>query len=248
MTKVPSKREVLLILIRRVFSGFDSNPADRQDDGVTTLSTKATALPFIFPFSLKPSNSFAKLCGGWYLDIAPTCHFHTGHYIFLTAAFNQCGSRFCRASGWEEPWTRRSVKCVIHRPGWMHRITRIINRLLPLVCSSRKKKCGLYWLLFLLVTSLWTDIFHFSSPPSIPCPYAASPLRPRRWQIWCRRRCLTSWSIGSMGGEQQHLSRRLSSCCHFRYANLLFVSCQDIHHKGNSWHIVGQEVSTKQPQ
>lgn len=156
MTKVTSKCEVLLILIRRVFSGFDSNPADRQDDCVTTLSTKATASPFIFPFSLKPSNSFAKLCGRWYLDIAPTCHFHTGLYIFLTAAFSlfyQCGSRFCRASGWEKAWTRRSVKCVIHRPGWMHSIRRIINRLLPLVHSFRKNGCWLYWLLFLLITS-----------------------------------------------------------------------------------------------
>lgn len=57
----------------------------------------------------------------------------------------------------------------------------------------------------------WPDIHPFPPPP--PCHLPLSSLHRFRWQIWCRRLCLTSWSTGLTGGEHQHLSHAESSCC-----------------------------------
>lgn len=55
---------------------------------------------------------------------------------------------------------------------------------------------------YLLLTSLLT--FDFSFSLSFLSAQSSSPLR--RWQTWCRKLSLTSWSTGLMGGEK---------CCPF---------------------------------
>lgn len=60
------------------------------------------------------------------------------------------------------------------------------------------------------ITNLKLFSLLFPSLSAAGCRLAE--IRRRRWQIWCRRRCLTSWSTASMEGE--HSSNSSSSIRH----------------------------------
>lgn len=59
-------------------------------------------------------------------------------------------------------------------------------------------------IIFLHITNLKLFSLLFPSLSTAGCRLAK--IRRRRWQIWCRRRCLTSWSTASMEGEHSSSS------------------------------------------
>lgn len=146
----------------------------------------------------------------------------------------------------------------------------IINSLLPLVCffiaySVNVSGCWFFRpLLFFFaykmpytMFSAWLHRVIFPKWPVtllLPPPFPSRVLRrlivigdryDAEGAVWLPE-AQVRWEVSS-----SILSHGLSPCCRFALCYMLklhFVLFQDIHHKGNSWHIVGQEVSTKQPQ